>query len=203
MRNMLSTLLLSQGTPMLLAGDEFGRTQGGNNNAYCQDNEVSWVNWKLEEKGKSLLHFVQRLTRLRHKYPILRRNRFLTGEYVEDLGVKDVTWIYPSGTEITQEQWTDDLKCFGMLLDGRAQTTGIRQQGHEATLLIVINVHHEQLDFTLPESPGSNEWSMMLNTDDPRCEDHCRTLTAGSVYQVPPRSLQTFVLGAVDNPQLQ
>jgi isoamylase len=201
MRNMLGTLLLSQGTPMLLAGDEFGRTQGGNNNAYCQDDEVSWVNWKLEDKGKSLLQFVQRLTQLRHRYPILRRNRFLTGEYVEDLGVKDVTWIHPSGSEITQEQWNEDLKCFGMLLDGRAQTTGIRQQGHEATLLIVINVHHEQVEFTLPESPGSDNWSLMLDTNEPQCEDNCRILKAGSIYPAPPRSLQTFVLAG--NSQLQ
>jgi glycogen operon protein len=200
-RNMLATLLFSQGTPMLLAGDEFARTQGGNNNAYCQDNEVSWLNWKLEEKGKSLIHFVQRLTKLRHKYPILRRNRFLTGEYVEELGVKDVTWIHPSGSEISQEQWTDELRCFGMLLDGRAQTTGIRQHGHEATLLVVINVYHEDQEFTVPESPGSNEWSSILDTNDPGCGEHCRTLTAGTQYTVPSRSLQAFALGTEPNPE--
>ncbi|MFL6417035.1 MAG: glycogen debranching protein GlgX [Bryobacteraceae bacterium] len=198
-RNMLATLLFAQGTPMVLAGDEFGRTQGGNNNAYCQDNEVSWFNWKVEEKGKSLIHFVQQLTRLRHKYPILRRNRFLTGEYVEELGVKDVTWIHRSGTEIAQEQWTDELRCFGMLLDGRAQTTGIRQRGHEATLLLVINVHHEDQEFTLPESPGSNEWCLIIDTNHPGCQEHFHTLNVGSVYAVPARSLQAFVLETEGN----
>jgi isoamylase len=184
---------------MLLAGDEFGRTQGGNNNAYCQDNEVSWLNWNLENKGKSLIRFVQRLIHLRHRYPILRRNRFLTGEYVEELGVKDVTWIHPCGTEIIQEQWTDDLRCFGMLLDGRAQTTGIRQRGHEATLLLVINVHHESQEFTFPESPGSNEWSLIVDTNSPGCEDHREPMTAGNALQVPSRSLQAFVLGTEMN----
>ena len=139
-RNFLATLLLSQGTPMLLAGDEFARTQNGNNNAYCQDNEISWVDWDITEKGQSLIRFVQRLTALRHKYPILRRSRFLTGDYNEELGVKDVTWINASGTEMKPEEWGDtNMRCFGMLMDGRAQPTGIRQRGEDATLLMVLN----------------------------------------------------------------
>ncbi|MGH7077126.1 MAG: glycogen debranching protein GlgX, partial [Acetobacteraceae bacterium] len=92
-RNMLATLILSQGTPMLLGGDEFGRTQGGNNNAYCQDNEISWLDWSIGEKGKALIRFVRKLTGLRHRYPALRRTRFLTAEFNEELGLKDVTWI--------------------------------------------------------------------------------------------------------------
>jgi isoamylase len=104
-RNMIGTLLLAQGTPMLLAGDEFGRTQKGNNNAYCQDNEISWLDWDIKEKGHSLIQFVQKLTRLRHRFPILRRNRFLTGEYIEELGVKDVTWINANGQEMQNEHW--------------------------------------------------------------------------------------------------
>ena len=92
-RNMMATLLLSQGTPMLLAGDEFGRTPGGNNNAYCQDNEVSWVDWNIDAEGKKLSRFVRRLIALRHTYPILRRGRFFTGEFNEALGIKDVRWV--------------------------------------------------------------------------------------------------------------
>ena len=130
-RNMLATLLLSQGTPMMVAGDEFGRTQQGNNNAYCQDNEISWLNWDAAEKGKPLTKFVRKLIGLRHKYPILRRNLFLNGQYVEDLDLKDVTWINANGKEMEDEHWGDSgMRCFGMLLDGRAQTTGIR---HAAT----------------------------------------------------------------------
>src|SRR5580700_1339240 len=124
LRNFLATLLLSQGTPMLLAGDEFGRTQKGNNNAYCQDTEISWLNWNITEKGKALIQFAKKLANLRHKYPILRRNRFLTGQYVEEVGVKDVTWINANGSEMTPEQWHDGrMACFGMLMDGRAQAT--------------------------------------------------------------------------------
>ena len=97
MRNFFATLLLAQGTPMIVAGDEFARTQDGNNNAYCQDSEIGWVNWDLSEDGKALLKFVKRLIKLRLAYPILRRGRFLVGDYNEDIGVKDVTWLAPDG----------------------------------------------------------------------------------------------------------
>src|SRR5271170_2654695 len=162
----LATLLLSQGTPMLLAGDEFGRTQGGNNNAYCQDNEISWLDWDIEEKGRSLIRFVQQLTGLRERYPILRRSRFLTGEYNEELAVKDVTWINAAGTEMRPEEWDDNnMHCFGMLMDGRAQPTGIRRRGEDATLLIVLNTHQDMVEFTLPGTPGGREWSLLVDTN--------------------------------------
>ena len=193
-RNMLATLLLSQGTPMLLAGDEFGRTQGGNNNAYCQDNEISWLDWKLEEKGKSLIHFVKKLTGMRHRYPILRRNRFLTGKYNEELGVKDVTWINANGTEMQGEHWGDaNMRCFGMLLDGRAQTTGIRQRGKEATLLIIINVFHDLVQFTLPESPGGGSWSLVIDTNLPD-DKKGGSFKTGDEYGVTARSLLVLAL---------
>ena len=137
-RNFLATLLLSQGTPMLLAGDEFGRTQAGNNNSYCQDNEINWLNWDIAGSGESLKRFIQKLARLRRVYPILHRNRFLTGEYNAELDVKDVTWINANGKEMEESHWADgEMRCFGMMIDGRAQTTGIRQRGKEATMLIV------------------------------------------------------------------
>jgi len=194
MRNILATLLLSQGTPMLLAGDEFGRTQDGNNNAYCQDNEIGWIDWNIGENGRALTRFVQRLTFLRHHYPILRRNLFLNGEYIEELGVKDVTWIHPGGAEMEQQHWADSgNRCFGMLLDGRAQTTGIRQRGTEATLLIVINGHYEPVQFTLPECAGAREWILLLDTNTP--EDGAGTHYAiGAQYGVTERSLALFEL---------
>src|SRR5215212_7880776 len=120
-RNLLATLLLSQGTPMLLAGDERGRTQNGNNNAYCQDNEISWVDWHHDERAERLINFVRKLTGLRHRFPILRRARFLTGQFDEELAVKDVSWINATGDEMREEHWKDaNVRCFGMLLDGRA-----------------------------------------------------------------------------------
>ena len=193
-RNFLATLLLSQGTPMMLAGDEFGRTQMGNNNAYCQDNAISWLNWKIAEKGKSLLQFVKKLTSLRHQYPILRRNRFLTGQYVEEVGVKDVTWVNANGSEMTSEQWNDGgMSCFGMLLDGRAQATGIRKSSKDATLLLVFNGHGDFVEFTMPECYGAMHWSLVVDTN---IEDSSAkgTFAPGDKYGVTGRSLLLFVL---------
>ena len=193
-RNFLATLLLSQGTPMLLAGDEFGRTQNGNNNAYCQDTEISWLNWNFTQKGKSLVEFVQRLTKLRHKYPILRRNRFLTGQYVEEVGVKDVTWINANGSEMTSDHWQDGrMACFGMLLDGRAQATGIRKSSKDATLLLVINSHSDLVEFTLPECYGGMQWSLLLDTNIADSSEK-GTFDPGDKYGVTARSLLLLVL---------
>jgi isoamylase len=189
-------LLLSQGTPMLLAGDEFGRTQQGNNNAYCQDNEISWLNWNIQDKGRSLISFVQKLIGLRHTYPILRRNLFLSGQYLEELGVKDVTWINADGSEMDNEHWGDSgLRCFGMLLDGRAQPTGIRQLGHEATLLLVINGHHEPVKFKLPECFGGSEWSILVDTNEPGKGNEVKRKT-GEEHEVTARSFLLFCLKA-------
>jgi isoamylase len=165
-RNMLATLLLSQGTPMLLAGDEFGRTQQGNNNAYCRDDEISWLNWNLGEKGQSLVQFVQKLCALRGKYPILRRNRFLTGNVDPELEVKDLMWINASGNEMSAEEWGDaGMKCFGMLMDGRARFTGVRQRGTQAAMLMVLNSHYDLVEFTLPQYPDGDRWELLIDTN--------------------------------------
>src|SRR5690606_30691060 len=135
MRNFMATLFFSQGTPMLLAGDEFGRTQHGNNNVYCQDNDIGWIDWNLDDEGKELLDFTRKLIRLRRVYPILRRHRFLVGHYNEELDVRDVSWLSPSGEPLTEEDWHDvERRCMGMLLDGRAQPTGILRPGEDSTL---------------------------------------------------------------------
>ena len=201
MRNLMATLLLSQGTPMILAGDEFARTQGGNNNAYCQDNGISWLDWNIQEKGRLLTRFVQKLTGLRHKYPILRRNLFLTGDYNEELGVKDVTWINPNGSEMQEHDWADEnMRCFGMLMDGRAQTTGIRQLGHEATMLLVINGHYDMVSFTLPECAGGSQWSRRIDTNLEGNQEEEQTKKAifhtADIYTVTARSVLLFALEA-------
>ena len=181
---------------MVLAGDEFGRTQQGNNNAYCQDNEISWLNWDLNQKGKNLVAYTRRLMHMRHQYPILRRNLFLTGQYNEELGVKDLTWINANGSEMQMENWSDTgMRCFGMLLDGRAQTTGIRQRGKEATLLIVINDHHDLVKFTLPDCPGGEYWWLLVDTNiDDNTEKG--SFQIGDTYDVTARSLLVFALRA-------
>ena len=194
MKNMLATLLLSQGTPMLLAGDEFARTQKGNNNAYCQDNEISWVDWKHDDREERLINFVRKLTGLRHRFPILRRTRFLTGNFDEELGVKDVSWINTAGEEMREEQWKDaNTRCFGMLLDGRAQTTGIRKRGEEATLLIVFNPWQDVVKFKLPRSNGGDSWTLLADTNFPDSPDE-PDFPIGHEYQVTARSLLLFGL---------
>jgi len=201
-RNFLATLLLSQGTPMLLAGDEFARTQNGNNNAYCQDNRINWINWEIGDEGQALIRFVQKLTALRRKYPILRRPRFLTGVYNEELGVKDVTWINASGAEIKREEWGDGtMECFGMLMDGRAQPTGIRRRGEDATLLMVLNGYHDVVEFTLPETVGGWHWHLLIDTNLPE-DTETRSFATGVAYGVTGRSLLLFAL-ASDTPSKQ
>jgi glycogen operon protein len=193
MRNMLATLLLSQGTPMLLAGDEFARTQHGNNNAYCQDSEISWLNWDIQEKGREQTRFVQKLIKLRRKYAILRRGRWLTGAYNEELGVKDVTWINANGQEMHDDDWGNDAtRCFGMLIDGRSQSTGIRRRGEDVTLLLVLNAYSDLVEFTLPEAVGGSGWELLLDTNVP--EDASGDFDAGDIYGVTARSLLLFDL---------
>jgi isoamylase len=192
-RNLLATLFLSQGTPMLLAGDEFSRTQQGNNNAYCQDNEISWVDWAgTTEQGRSLLVFARKLIRLRDSLPILRRGRFLTAEYNPELDVKDVAWINAAGTEMQETGWGDgNMRCFGMLIDGRAQTSGIKRRASDVTLLIVVNAYHDMVKFTLPTFVGGDQWLTLIDTNDPERRESL-TLKTGDAYEVTGRSLLLF-----------
>jgi glycogen operon protein len=191
-RNLLATLLLSQGTPMLLAGDEFGRTQQGNNNAYCQDNAVSWVNWDIDPDGGALIAFVQRLIALRNRFPILRRARFLTGHYDAELGFKDVTWLRPDGAEMQLEDWTGgDASCFGMLMDGRAQASGVRRTVTDATLLMLMNADPHDQAFVLPDYAGGRGWISLVDTQetDPPPRDVC---AAGETCTLTGRSLRVL-----------
>jgi isoamylase len=170
-RNLLSTLLLAQGTPMLVAGDEFGNSQQGNNNVYCQDNELSWLNWDWDEEAQGLVDFTRKLIRLRHDYPILRRGRFLVGAYNEELGVKDVTWITPAGAEMDDHLWgTSETESLGMIMDGRAQPSGVHRMGADATLLLILNAHHDPVIFHLPEVAQGSCWLRLVDTNCPKQE---------------------------------
>ena len=198
---MMATLLLSRGTPMILAGDEFGRTQGGNNNAYCQDDEISWLDWDIKEKGQSLIRFVSDVAALRRRLPVLHRTRFLSAEWNDELGVKDVTWLTPNDTEMAPEQWDDaSAHCMGVLLDGRAQATGIARRGDDQTLLLVVNSYHDVVPFKLPTVVGGTSWHRLIDTnlgkvDDLKLESRtATTLEAGTFYDVTGRSLLLFEL---------
>ena len=194
-RNLLATLLLSQGTPMILAGDEFGRTQNGNNNAYCQDNEIAWVNWEgIDEDGRALQTFVRMLIALRQTFPILRRNRFLTGRANGELGVKDVTWLTPAATEMTDANWADPLaRCLGVLLDGRARISGIRKPASDVTMLIVLNAYYDVVRFKLPEIIGGVSWEVVIDTNRQDLDD-VPTFDFGNEYEVTGRSALLFAL---------
>jgi len=166
----------------------------GNNNAYCQDNKISWVDWRLRDQNDALVRFVRKVIALRHKYHILRRSRFLTGEYNAALNVKDVSWINATGVELSSEQWGNPrTRCFGMLMDGRSQTTGIRKRGHDATLLMVVNAHHKPVLFTLPTCNGGGGWSLLIDTHAPEQDDE-PVFDIGHDYKVVPRCLLLFAL---------
>ena len=182
---------------MLLAGDEFARTQGGNNNAYCQDNEVSWVDWSLVEANQALVRFVQRLTELRAKYPILRRSRFLSAQVNERIGLKEITWINAAGGEMEEGHWSEQTQCFGMLLDGRAQATGLKQRGHDATMLLILNSHHDVVNFTLPGEDGER-WRLLIDTNQEEPVESA-DFEKGDEYAVTGRSLLLFQLTTTRN----
>ncbi|MEV4246567.1 glycogen debranching protein GlgX [Streptosporangium canum] len=167
-RNYLATLFISQGVPMMLAGDEFGRTQGGNNNAYCQDNEISWVDWSLVKDEKGLLDFVRSLSGLRRAHPVLQRRRFFHGRKADD-GTRDIVWLTPSGEEMSASDWhTGYAKALTVFLNGDAITEpGPRGEPIlDDSFLLLINGHHEDMDFTLPDAKYGAEWRTVLDTAD-------------------------------------
>jgi len=178
-RNFLTTLLLSQGVPMLTAGDEWARTQKGNNNAYCQDNEISWLNWNLDDEQKALLEFTKGLIRLRREHPVFRRPKFFQGRRIRGSEIRDVMWFNPGGAEMTEEEWNSpSVRCLGMLLSG--DTIDVQNFEGEPirdnTFLLLINAHHEPLQFDLPGQKRVT-WQLLLDTAsaDGFCQEprHC------------------------------
>src|SRR5262245_57295131 len=194
-RNFLTTLLLSQGVPMILGGDEIGRSQRGNNNAYCQDNEVSWYDWaKADYK---LLRFTSRLIQLRHHHPVFCRRRWFQGRLIHGTTVSDIGWFTPAGQEMSEEDWgVGFAKSLGVFLNGRAIPT-TDERGDpvvDESFYVMFNAHHQALDFTLPEAKWGDEWGVVLdsNEDDPhymREDDIGRSFRPGEVCKVQAWSL--------------
>jgi isoamylase len=167
-RNFLATLMLSQGTPMLLGGDEFGRTQGGNNNAWCQDNEISWFDWEALEGDGALLAFTKKLIRLRADHPVFRRRQFLHGTDEEGSGLPDVWWFRLDGRRMTKVDWDDGShRCLGMFLNGEEITTPDERGGRviDDSFVLLFNAGHEEVEFTLPPARFGSEWVCELRTD--------------------------------------
>ncbi len=190
-RNFLATLILSQGVPMLLAGNEIGRTQGGNNNAYCQDNEISWMDWKMDRGRRELLDFTKLLIQLFHQHPVLRRRKFFQGRTIRGSEVKDLAWFRPNGKEMTDEDWNNSFaRCLGLRLAGDA-IEEVDAHGNrivDDTLLILLNAHHEPVPFVLPAHRRKLRWRVVLDTSKPIARPQ-QLIRGGEPYELESRSL--------------
>jgi glycogen operon protein len=191
MRNFLATLFFSQGVPMLVAGDETGRTQGGNNNAYCQDNEISWLRWDWDDEGKALLDFTRQVIALRNKHALFRRLTFFRGRAVHDSVAKDIVWLQPDGSEMPDEEWSrGHARCLGAHLSGRGLSErderGVPVEDDD--LMLLINASDQDIAFRLGNH-GSEPWHVRIDTDSESGVPGETTYPAGTEYPLRARSL--------------
>jgi glycogen operon protein len=197
-RNFLATLILSQGVPMLQAGDEFGRTQSGNNNAWCQDNEISWLDWQLTSAQRELLDFTKQLIGLFHRHPVLRRRKFFQGRKIRGAEIKDIAWFRPDGREMTEADWRDETRrCLGVRLSGDAIEEVDERGNHitDDTLLILLNAQAEAVPFALPAHRANVRWEQVLDTRETNGRRRIRsTARGGHTYLLEARSLALFRL---------
>jgi isoamylase len=168
-RNFLATLMLSQGVPMLLGGDEFARSQRGNNNCYCQDDELTWYDWNLDEPRKRLLEFTSRLIKLRREHPNLHRRRFFQDRVIRGSVVRDIAWYGTDGTEITDDAWSEEWnRSIGLMLNGQTLQV-MDEEGHpvvDDSFLILVNAAAEGVEYVLPEPPDGNPWRQVIDTEN-------------------------------------
>jgi isoamylase len=198
-RNFLTFLLLSQGVPMLCAGDEIGRTQQGNNNAYCQDNEVSWLDWNLDEPRRVLLDFTRELIQFRQAHPTLRRRNFFQDRQIRDAAKKELMWLRPDGQEMTDEEWrSDTVRTLGVRLSGKYldMTDEAGERLLDDTFLVLLNAYHESVDFKLPPRDRPACWQRVFDTVDPAAEPY--EWTGDAPYKVAGRSMVVFFQVPVD-----
>jgi len=199
-RNFLATLLLSQGVPMLCGGDEIGRTQRGNNNAYCQDNVLSWFDWRLDRAQGDLLAFTRDLIALRRRHPVLHRRQFFHGRRIRGSEVKDLTWFRPDGKEMTEEDWQNaHTRCLGLRLAGDAQEE-VDPRGErivDDTFLVLLNAHHEPVPFVLPAHRRGVRWELVLDTRAAGGHPRQRLARGGASYALDGRSLVLFRMRAL------
>ncbi len=206
-RNFLATLLFSQGVPMICGGDEIGRTQRGNNNAYCQDSELSWYDWNLDETHQKLLEFTQRLIRLRTAHPNLRRRKFfqdrgIRGERVHGPGarrksLKDITWLRPDGQEMSDEDWHAGwVRSFGLQLNGETleDVDELGEPVVDDTMLLMLNPHYEPIKFFLPETNNGQRWELMVDTNRPDVAEGAESYSHGDAVDLVPRSVKLLRL---------
>jgi glycogen operon protein len=196
-RNLMATLLLSQGVPMLSGGDEIGRSQRGNNNAYCQDNAISWYQWELTDAQRAFYQFTRHLIRLIRAYPVLRRRKFFHGRRLRGSETKDIAWFSPTGQEMTDAEWTaETVRYLGVRLAGDAidETDERGQPVRSDTLLLLLNAHHDAIPFTLPAHVPGARWILIFDTAEERIDQRVQPLRSETVYQLAGRSLALFRL---------
>lgn len=182
---------------MILAGDEIGRTQKGNNNAYCQDNEISWVDWTLDRDKKALLEFVKYLVHIRKTNPVLNRRKFFKGQIINGSSFKDITWFRTDGKEMTHDDWINPITmCIGLKLSGEAieevDDKGNRIYGD--SLLIILNAYWNNLNFTLPKVRTKCIWELVVDTRLSDGKPDHSLLSGGDTYQIYGRSVALFRL---------
>jgi glycogen operon protein len=193
-RNFIATLFLSQGVPMISGGDEIGRTQGGNNNAYCQDNEISWTNWQLTDEQRDFLEFTRRLSGLMHEHRVLRRRKFFHGTRVPTASVRDIMWLAPGGQEMTDAEWNaGHIKCLGVRLSG-VGLDDVDDEGRPltgATLLYLLNASEHLIPFVLPAFEPGISWRVLIDTFDETRQG--RAMNGGTEYPLGDHSVVLFV----------
>jgi glycogen operon protein len=198
-RNFIATLFFSQGVPMLLAGDELSHTQRGNNNTYCQDNELTWLDWALDDRRKAFFEFVRKCTQIWREQPVLQRRHFFQGRPIRGSEVKDISWFEPSGKEMPDRAWDAGfVKCLGVRLAGDLMTE-VNERGEPIvgdTLLLLFNAHWEEMGFTLPATRPEHRWQTLLDTAQP---EEARTLyRGGDVYALYGRTFAMLRTAALD-----
>lgn len=194
-RNFLATLMLSQGVPMINAGDEICRTQQGNNNAYCQDNDITWLDWQMDDRKIALLEFTRRLISLRKSHPVFHRRKFFQRRPIHGTGIKDIMWLKPDGLEMTDKDWESDwIRCIGMRLSGEA-THDINEDGSaiaDDDFFLILNSHHESIKFRLPAFVPGATWKIVIDTNIPVKGKKRSPLKGGLIFDMHPRSLVLF-----------
>jgi glycogen operon protein len=194
-RSFIATLMVSQGVPMILHGDEVARTQRGNNNAYCQDNETAWMPWDLSEEQRQMLEWTRRLVRFRRDHAVLRRRHYFLGRAIRGAGVKDVVWLRPDGKEMSDADWTSvEGHCLGIHLAGAAADLHDNQYQPivDDTLLILMNSQDTAVEFKLPGGLGQERWWLALDTSRPEVDEGLEDHAGGEVFQLSARSLGVF-----------
>jgi glycogen operon protein len=194
-RNLIATLMLSAGVPMISGGDEIVRTQFGNNNAYCQDNEISWTSWPSTPEQREMLHFTQRVIKIWKEHPVLRRRKFFQGRRIRGAEVVDIAWLDPAGAEMTDQMWgSPDERVLGVRLNGDA-IQEVNERGERVTgasLLLMFNAGPQPVSFVLPAISASERWATLLDTADPWALP--RRLSAGERYELQARSMAALEL---------